>query len=112
MSLTLEVSDNLHLLLGIPRDQLEKRLRLELAVDLYAQNLLSMGKAADVAGLNRFNFNDILAERNIPMHYGQKELEEDLDFARVDNLFAKTNLVTDTDSGCGGNSSNAGTLTH
>jgi predicted HTH domain antitoxin len=112
MSLTLEVSDNLHLLLGIPRDQLEKHLRLELAVALYAQNLLSMGKAADVAGLNRFNFNDILAGRNIPMHYGQKELEEDLDFARVDNLFAKTNLVTDTVSGCGGNSSNAGTLTH
>ena len=26
--------------------------------------------------------DDILAERSIPMHYGQKELDEDLAYAR------------------------------
>ena len=82
MSLTLDIPDNLHLTLGIPRDQLEKRLQLELAVALYAQNLISTGKAAEVAGLDRFAMNDILAERNIPMHYGQKELDEDMAYAR------------------------------
>jgi len=82
MGITLDIPDNLHLRLGIPRDQLEKRLQLELAVTLYAQNLVSTGKAAEIAGLNWFAMNDILAERNIPMHYGQKELDEDLAYAR------------------------------
>ena len=60
----------------------EARLKLELAVSLYAQNALGLGKAAELAGMSRLDLNDILAERGIPMHYGQKELDEDLAYAR------------------------------
>ena len=82
MSITLDIPNNIHEALHVSPAEAEKRLKLELAVSLYAQNALSQGKAAELAGLDWFDFNDVLAARGIPMHYGQKELEEDLAYAR------------------------------
>ncbi|MEO7300253.1 MAG: UPF0175 family protein [Verrucomicrobiota bacterium] len=82
MSITLDIPNNIHEALQIPPAETEQRLKLELAVALYAQKKLSQGKAAELAGMDWFDFNDVLAERDIPMHYGQKELEEDLAYGR------------------------------
>lgn len=82
MSITLDLPNNIHEALNVSPEEAEKRLRLELAVSLYAQKVLSQGKAAELAGLDWFAFNEVLAQRDIPMHYGQKELEEDLAYAR------------------------------
>lgn len=82
MSITLDIPENIHEALHVSPEEAEKRLKLELAVSLYAQKALSLGKAAALAGLDRFAMNDVLAERGIPMHYGQKELEEDLAYGR------------------------------
>jgi len=82
MSITLDLPNNIHEALHISAAETESRLKLELAISLYAQNALGLGKAAELAGMNRFDFNDVLAERGIPMHYGQKELEEDMAYAR------------------------------
>ena len=82
MSITLDIPNNIHEALHVPPAEAEPRLKLELAVALYAQNVLSEGKAAELAGLGRLDFNDVLAERKIPMHYGEKELAEDIAYAR------------------------------
>ena len=82
MSITLDIPNNIHEALHISPAETEQRLKLELAVALYAQKKLSQGKAAELAGMDWFDFNDVLAERDIPMHYGQKELEEDLAYGR------------------------------
>ena len=82
MSITLDIPNNIHEALHVSPEEAEKRLKLELAVSLYAQNALGLGKAAELAGMRRLDFNDVLAGRGIPMHYGQKELEEDLAYAR------------------------------
>lgn len=82
MSITLDIPSNIHEALHVSPAETEKRLKLELAVALYAQRMLGLGKAAELAGLDRFDLNDVLAERGIPMHYGQNELEEDLAYAR------------------------------
>jgi predicted HTH domain antitoxin len=82
MSITLDIPNNIHEALHVSPAEAEKRLKLELAVALYAQKALSQGKAAELAGMTWLDFNNVLAERNIPMHYGQKELEEDLAYAR------------------------------
>lgn len=82
MSITLDIPSNIHEALHVSPAEAEQRLKLELAVSLYAQNALGLGKAAELAGLSRLDFNDVLAERGVPMHYGQKELEEDLAYAR------------------------------
>ena len=82
MSITLDIPNNIHEALHVTPAEAEARLKLELAVALYAQNALGLGKAAELAGMSRLDLNDILAERGIPMHYGQKELDEDLAYAR------------------------------
>ena len=82
MSITLDIPNNIHEALHVSPAEAEQRLKLELAVALYTQNALGLGKAAQLAGLSRLDFNDVLAERKIPMHYDQKELEEDLAYAR------------------------------
>jgi predicted HTH domain antitoxin len=45
-----------------------QRLRLELAVSLYSQGILGLGKAAQLAGLSRWEMNRALAERTVPAH--------------------------------------------
>jgi predicted HTH domain antitoxin len=82
MSITLDIPNNIHEALHVTPAEAEARLKLELAVALYAQKLLSEGKAAELAGIGRLDFNDILAARDIPMHYGEKELAEDIAYAR------------------------------
>lgn len=82
MSLTLEIPDEVSRAMRIPLPELKSRLQLELAISLYQQSILSLGKAAELAGLTRWELNDILARRGVPMHYGDKELNEDLAYAR------------------------------
>lgn len=64
-----------------PEGEAEQRLRQELAVALYARGLLSLGKAAELAGATRFFFSNLLTQWKIPSHYGEEELAEDLKYA-------------------------------
>lgn len=56
----------------------EEELRLEIAILLYQQGRLSMGRAGKFAGLNRIHFQKELGKREIPVNYDEEELEEDL----------------------------------
>ncbi|QSG05459.1 putative antitoxins containing the HTH domain [Halapricum desulfuricans] len=56
-------------------------MKRELAVSLYARDVLSFGKARALAELSKREFQEILGEREITRHYGEQELEEDLDYA-------------------------------
>jgi predicted HTH domain antitoxin len=56
----------------------EQDLLLELAVNLYATQKISFGKARQLAGLDWYRFRTILSERGISAHYGVEQLEEDL----------------------------------
>jgi predicted HTH domain antitoxin len=82
MSITLDIPNDIFTALHLSPAEAEQRMKLELAISLYAQNLLSQGKAAELAGVDWFAFNDVLAKRGIPLPYGRKELEEDLAYAR------------------------------
>lgn len=74
----------------IPADILESarlspdQLKLELALSLYAQRRLSIGKARELAGLSLWEFRQILGARRIEPHYDSAELAEDL--AAIDAL--------------------------
>ena len=81
MSLVLEIPDTVEQALQLPPANRKKRLFRELAVALYAQNILSFGKARELADLNRYEFGSLLEERGIPRHYGEEELQEDLEYA-------------------------------
>jgi predicted HTH domain antitoxin len=81
MSITLRIPDSVAQSLRIPEGEAEQRLRQELALALYARGLLSVGKAAELSGMTRILFSELLAQMNIPRHYGNEELAEDLKYA-------------------------------
>ena len=81
MSLSLEIPDEILLAMRLPPAETKSRLKLELAVSLYAQDILSLGKAAELAGISRLQLNDALAKRRVPMHYTQDDLRDDLAYA-------------------------------
>ena len=56
----------------------EARIKLEVALVLFQMDVLTLAQAAGVAGLHRMQFQEELAKRKIPIHYGIEELEEDL----------------------------------
>jgi len=82
VSVTLEIPDEISAALRLPLPELKQRLQLELAVSLYTQQILSLGKAAELAGLARWELNNLLARRGVAMHYAEAELTEDLAYAR------------------------------
>ncbi len=68
--------------LRIPPDELEERLRVELALRLYEKGIASLGQARRIAGLSKWDFPELLAREGIPIHYGEEELKEDLETAK------------------------------
>jgi predicted HTH domain antitoxin len=63
--------------------QLEGRISLEeaalhLALGLFTGDKVTLGQAADIAGLSQPTFLQELGERRIPVHYGIEELEQDI----------------------------------
>ena len=68
--------------LRVPPSELEEKLRIELALRLYEKGIASLGQARRIAGLSKWDFLELLAKEGIPLHYGEKELREDLEVAR------------------------------
>lgn len=70
--------------LEIPQDILDSarltldELKVELAVSLYSQGRLSVGKARELAGMSLWDFRQLLGLRRIPPHYDDQDLNEDL----------------------------------
>jgi len=81
MDITLHIPDSIARSLRIPEAEAEERVRQELAAALYANGLLSFGKASELAGASRFDFGSVLTHRRIARHYGQEELNEDSAYA-------------------------------
>ena len=82
MSVQLEIPDELIVAMKIPLPELKKELTKELAFVLYARWALSMGKARQMAGLTKREFLHELASRGIERHYTNKELSEDIAYAK------------------------------
>jgi len=78
MPLQLEFNDEIQDALRIPPDEQEDRLRRELSLRLYEKGLLSLGKARQLAGMEKWNFLLLLAQDGISRQYDKKELDRDL----------------------------------
>ena len=52
--------------------------KVELAVYLYSQRRLSIGKARELAGMSLWTFRQLLASRQISPHYDELDLAEDM----------------------------------
>ncbi len=54
------------------------QLRTELAIHLYAEGRLSLGKARELAGMSLWQFRQLLAARHISPHYDTADLDDDV----------------------------------
>jgi len=60
-----------------------KALRLELAIELFRAEEVSLGRAAEIASIDRWKFQEILHERHIPIIVEAESAETmDRDLAR------------------------------
>lgn len=70
--------------LEVPNDVLDSarltipELKIEIAVYLYSQGRLSIGKARELAGLTLWEFRQLLASRRISAHYDAEDLDQDI----------------------------------
>ena len=50
----------------------------ELAIALFQREKLTLGQASQLAAMNQWQFQQLLASRNIPLHYDVADFEADL----------------------------------
>ncbi|MDB9338592.1 MULTISPECIES: UPF0175 family protein [Cyanophyceae] len=56
----------------------EEEMKREIAVMLFQKDKLTLAQASRFAGMNRIAFQHLLASREIPVHYGVEDFEQDI----------------------------------
>jgi predicted HTH domain antitoxin len=74
MQITIDLPDNLALT--------ESDLHREVAIALFQQNHISLGRASKIAGIYIMDFQKLLADRGICVHYDVEDLEQDVQHLR------------------------------
>jgi predicted HTH domain antitoxin len=64
-TISIELPSDIFLTLNENEVELKKRIKTTLAVELYRQEKVTLGKAAQIAGFSRFAFETLLSEMNI-----------------------------------------------
>lgn len=82
MTIVLEIPDSVVRAIRLPKEEQQKQLKVELALSLYAQGLLSFGKACELAEMAKIEFGILLGKRNIPRQYDEQDLQDDIAYAR------------------------------
>lgn len=78
--LTIEIPESAFRPLKIPKDQWPAFLRNTMAVALYREGRISLGKAKELAGLeNKWEMIQLLSERGVDFNYTAGDAKEDLD---------------------------------
>jgi predicted HTH domain antitoxin len=72
--MSLLISDDLVRASGLS----ENELFLEIVLMLFRQDKISLGKASELMGMHRMQFQKLLADRGICIHYDVAEFQEDL----------------------------------
>ena len=81
MSIILEIPDQVAHALKVPATEQSEQLMIELALALYARGILSFGKARELTNLSRIEFSQLLGRREIPRHYSEQDLKDDISYA-------------------------------
>ena len=72
--MSLVIPDEILLATNMTADELLR----ELAVMLFQQDKLTLAQAARLAKMHRLHFQQLLASRQIPVHYDVEDLEADV----------------------------------
>lgn len=77
--MVIEISDNLLNKAGLT----SKDIVLKLAIVLFQEERMTLAQASKLANLHQFQFQKILAQKGIPIHYGEAELNRDLETIKL-----------------------------
>jgi predicted HTH domain antitoxin len=66
MTITVQVPDMLLEDLATSPEELDREIRLAAALHLYSRGLVTQGKAAEIAGLSRWDFIEALGRAEVP----------------------------------------------
>lgn len=81
-NMTLAIPDDVVSALRLPPEEMESALRKELALALYQRQVLPMAKAATLAQMSRWEFEELLCQRHVVRPFSEDDLADDLKFAR------------------------------
>ncbi|MBM3129917.1 MAG: UPF0175 family protein [Chloroflexi bacterium] len=77
-TLVLEIPGELSASLRVPPEEQLARLRRELAARLYQKEILTFGKARELARLTKWEFSLFLGEEGILRRYDEEDLKQDM----------------------------------
>lgn len=66
-SITIDLPSDILLAMNATEAELKQNIKTSLAIRLYRLEKLTIGKAAQLAGLSRFEFETLLSENEIPI---------------------------------------------
>ncbi len=66
-SITIDIPSDILIALNETENEFKKGIKISLAIRLYRLHKLTIGKAAQLCGLSRFDFETILSENEIPI---------------------------------------------
>ena len=78
-SIKVEISEESLIGAKIPRKNIERELKKELAVHLYSIGVLSLGGARKMSELSKLDFHHFLGERKISRHYDIDDYRKDIE---------------------------------
>ena len=81
----IEISDQVVAQSGLSKSDI----LLELALVLYQRDTLSLGLAAQMAGLHRYAFQFELGKRNIPVNIDWEDVQQDISDIKAAQAFSK-----------------------
>ncbi len=93
MSLTIRIPREIDIALKLPEKEKKTTLLKELALSLYQRDLLSFGKARELARMSKWEFYDLLGARGIERHYSVDDFQEDLNYGQSDAKLSRIGPV-------------------
>lgn len=77
-SMRIEIPSDVISAIKLPRKELDKTLKAELAIHLYATGILSFGPARRLAEMSKMEFHFLLGQRHIERQYDEEDYKKDL----------------------------------
>ncbi len=90
ITMTLEVPRDLAVALNVSPPQIAARVQELIAVELFREGLISSGKGAEILGVSKFTFVQLLAQRGVS-YFTESSEELTTDVTATAALLAKQN---------------------
>ncbi|OHD11208.1 MAG: hypothetical protein A2086_08365 [Spirochaetes bacterium GWD1_27_9] len=78
--LKIEIPESIIIALNESENEFLKKMKIYSAMEYFKENKLSLGKAAELAGMKKIDFMMFLGEHNIPViNYSTEDFEKELE---------------------------------